>query len=77
MGEKSSFEALAQTSGLALRDVRKIIRHGIHNNYLFQKTTPGIIMQSPLTRALAGDEILRETVELFVEELVPASFKVG
>jgi hypothetical protein len=76
VGGESSFQAIADFSGLNAYDVRRLVRHGILNHYLFEEPSPGVIRHSALTKALAEDPHLRDATQNAVEEFLPSSNKV-
>ncbi|RYP62665.1 hypothetical protein DL770_009552 [Monosporascus sp. CRB-9-2] len=77
VGESTTFEAISKFSGLNIRNVRRIVRHGILNHHLFQENTPGIITHSALTAALASDDMIRNSLIVELDEFWPAGLKMA
>ncbi|KAL1600858.1 hypothetical protein SLS60_007246 [Paraconiothyrium brasiliense] len=76
VGGQSSFDAIADASGLNAYDVRRLIRHGILNHHLFEEPSPGVVAHSALTKALAEDPDLRDAIQNAVEEFLPSSYRL-
>ncbi|KAI1333054.1 S-adenosyl-L-methionine-dependent methyltransferase [Xylariaceae sp. FL0255] len=77
VGENTSFEAMAKSSGLHAKTVRRIVRHAIINHRFFQEKTPGIITHSALTAALAQDKNARDSLLVNLDEFWPAIVKMA
>ncbi|ETS76496.1 hypothetical protein PFICI_11883 [Pestalotiopsis fici W106-1] len=77
LGESTSFEAMSEFSGLSVRNVRRIVRHGIINHYFFQEKSPGVITHSALTAILASDEVMRNSLRVELDEFWPAGVKMA
>lgn len=76
VGEQTSFEAMSKFSGLNVMNVRRIIRHAIINHHFFREDVPGVITHSALTAVLAGDEVMRNSLIVELDEFWPAGVKV-
>ncbi|KAI4596367.1 hypothetical protein KJ359_005496 [Pestalotiopsis sp. 9143b] len=77
LGESTTFEAMAEFSGLSVRNVRRIVRHGIINHYFFQENTPGVITHSALTAILASDPAMKNSLRVELDEFWPAGVKMA
>ncbi|KAF7532284.1 hypothetical protein G7054_g8114 [Neopestalotiopsis clavispora] len=75
--ESTTFEAMAEFSGLTVRNVRRLVRHGIINHYFFQENTPGVITHSALTAILASDDVMRNSLRVELDEFWPAGVKMA
>lgn len=76
IGSQTTFDAMAETSGLEVSTVRRVVRHGIYTYNLFKEPTPGIITHSSLTAALAKNELLRAYSFTAAHEFLPAGAMV-
>ncbi|KAI1378983.1 S-adenosyl-L-methionine-dependent methyltransferase [Hypoxylon crocopeplum] len=77
VGESTSFESISRFSGLNIMNVRRIVRHAIINHHFFQEKTPGIITHSALTAVLTGDELMRNSLVVELDEFWPAGVKMA
>ncbi|KAI6089775.1 S-adenosyl-L-methionine-dependent methyltransferase [Hypoxylon rubiginosum] len=77
VGEQTSFEAMSKFSGLNVMNVRRIIRHAIINHHFFREDVPGVITHSALTAVLAGDEVMRNSLIVELDEFWPAGVKMA
>ncbi|KAI1771117.1 S-adenosyl-L-methionine-dependent methyltransferase [Hypoxylon cercidicola] len=77
VGEHTSFEAMSKFSGLNVMNVRRIVRHAIINHHFFREDIPGVITHSALTAVLAGDELMRNSLIVELDEFWPAGVKTA
>lgn len=68
---------MARYSGLSISTIRRVLNHAILNCQLFAEQPPGIIIHSPLTRALVEDKQLQDYVITTLYEFLPAGLKVS
>ncbi|KAI1387569.1 S-adenosyl-L-methionine-dependent methyltransferase [Hypoxylon trugodes] len=77
VGDSTTFEDMAEFSGLNVRNVRRIVRHAILNHYFFQEAQPNVITHSGLTAVLAEDEVARNSLIVELDEFWPAGVKLA
>ncbi|KAK7750912.1 hypothetical protein SLS62_007175 [Diatrype stigma] len=77
VGESTSFDSISKFSGLDVKTVRRIVRHAIINHRFFQENTPGVITHSALTAVLAGDDLMRNSLVVELDEFWPAAVKMA
>lgn len=67
---------MSEFSGLSVMNVRRIVRHAIINHHFFKEDTPDVITHSALTAGLAGDEMMRNSLIVELDEFWPAAVRV-
>ncbi|KAK8110682.1 O-methyltransferase-domain-containing protein [Apiospora kogelbergensis] len=77
VGQSTSFEAMSEFSGLNVMNIRRIVRHGIINHHFFKEDVPGVITHSALTAILAGNESMRNSLIVEIDEFWPTAVKVA
>jgi hypothetical protein len=74
--EQTTFDAMSQSSGLSVMNVKRVVRHAILNHRFFQERLPGIITHSGPSAVLASDELARNAMIVQLEEFIPAGTRV-
>lgn len=67
---------MSEFSGLNVMNIRRIVRHGIINHHFFKEDVPGVITHSALTAILAGNESMRNSLIVEIDEFWPTAVKV-
>jgi hypothetical protein len=73
--ETVTYTELAEASRNPEAEVRRFVR-GAMTNYVFQEPRPGEVKHTAASRMIANNPYVRQTIGMFAEEMMPASFKV-
>ncbi|KAL2047480.1 hypothetical protein ABVK25_011464 [Lepraria finkii] len=72
VGEETTFEQLAETSGLREGEVARVLRHAI-TKHIFHEPRKGIVEHTAASRLLAQDEGFLDWVDVNLQETWPAA----
>ena len=75
VGEETTFEAIARSVGLDVKNVRRFLRHAM-TDYLFCEPRKEVVAHTGLTKLLREDGLLHDCVANALEELWPAAARV-
>ena len=75
VGEETTFEQLAETSGLREGELARVLRHAM-TKHIFHEPREGVVEHTAGSRLLAQDEAFVDWVDVNLRETWPAAAQV-
>jgi hypothetical protein len=75
IGTETTFENIAETTGISLVNIRRLLRHAILHYNVFYEPRPGVVGHTALSELMAKDDILHDWLSVALDEFWPAGVK--